>query len=62
MKVGDIVTRKYRNNVIVGVVIRLFEIKGIEGHDASLPMVELMTSGGLCIWKRRKLRVISESR
>ena len=62
MKVGDMVARKYHNNAIIGIVIRLFEIKGIEGHDASLPMAELMTSGGLCIWKRRKLRVISESR
>jgi len=62
VKVGDLVMRKHGDKAIRGVVVRLFDIKSLPGHSTSLPMVELMTSEGLCVWKRRKLQVISESR
>ena len=62
MKVGDMVTRKHGMKTMVGIVVRLFEIKGLPGHSVSLPMAELITTSGLHTWKRRKLQVISESR
>jgi hypothetical protein len=45
----------------VGIVIRIFEIDSLPEHLAVLPMVEFMTKDGLRTWKRRKLKVISES-
>ena len=46
----------------VGIVIRIFEIDSLPEHLAVLPMVEFITQDGLQIWKRRKLKVINESR
>jgi len=62
MKVGDMVMRKHGAKIMIGIVVRLFEIEGLKGHNTSLSMAELLTPHGLSTWKRRKLRVINESR
>ena len=61
MKVGDLVAKKYSSTLVLGVVIRLFSIDNRSMHKP-LPMVEIMTEDGVHIWKRRKVRAISESR
>jgi hypothetical protein len=54
--------RRRGSKKILGIIVRMFEIKNISMHKKPLPMAELMTDTGLHVWKRRKLQVISESR
>ena len=61
MKVGDLVVKKRDPTKILGMVVRLFSIVNRSMHKP-LPMVEIMTNDGVHIWKRRKVRVTSESR
>ena len=60
MKVGDLVVKKRDPRKILGIVVQLYEIKNRLMHKYPLPMAELMTADGMCVWKRRKLQVISE--
>ena len=62
MKPGDLVTNHRGYIPIVGIIVRLFEIDSLPEHVAVLPMVEFMNHDGFHTWKRRKLKVISESR
>jgi hypothetical protein len=62
VKVGDLVTKKCDSTKILGMVVRLYSIDNRAMHKESLPMVEIMTSDGVHTWKRRKVRVTSESR
>ena len=62
MKVGDLVARKRRPRKILGLIVRLYEICNRRMHRDPLPMAEVVTKGGLMRWKRRKIKVISESR
>jgi len=62
VRVGDLVMRRRGSKKILGIIVRMFEIKNISMHKKPLPMAELMTDTGLHVWKRRKLQVISESR
>ncbi len=62
MRVGDLVMRRRGSKKILGIVVRVFEIKNLSMHKKPLSMAELMTDTGLHVWKRRKLQVISESR
>jgi len=61
MKVGDLVVKKRDPTKILGMVVRLFSIDNRSMHKP-LPMVEIMTNDGVHIWKRRKVKVTSESR
>ena len=61
MKVGDLVVKKRDPTKILGIIIRLFSIDNRSIH-APLPMVEIMTSDGVHVWKRRKVKVASENR
>ena len=61
MKVGDLVVKKRDPTKILGIIIRLFSIDNRSIY-APLPMVEIMTSDGVYIWKRRKVEVASENR
>jgi len=46
---------------MTGVVIRVFEVSPLPGHDVEpLPMAEVATKDGPRYWKRRKLKVINE--
>jgi ribulose 1,5-bisphosphate synthetase/thiazole synthase len=62
VKVGDLVVKKRDPAKILGMVVRLFSIDNQSLHNDPLPMVEIMTNDGMHIWKRRKVRVASESR
>ena len=62
MKVGDLVARKRRPREILGFIVRLYEICNRRMHRDPLPMAEVVTKDGLMSWKRRKIKVISESR
>ena len=62
MKVGDLVVKKCDPTKILGMVVRLFSIDNQSMHNDPLPMVEIMTNDGVHIWKRRKVKVTSESR
>ena len=62
MRVGDLVMRRRGSKKILGIIVRMFEIKNISMHKKPLPMVELMTATGVHVWKRRKLQVFSEGR
>jgi len=62
VKPGDLVMSLPGYVPAVGIVVRVFEIDSLPEHLAVLPMVEFMTQDGLRTWKRRKLKVISESR
>ena len=61
MKVGDLVVRRGAGSPVLGIVVRIFNLKGLPaGPLASLPMVELLTREGLRTWKRRKVRMIED--
>jgi len=62
VKVGDLVARKRRPRKILGFIVRLYEICNRRMHCDALPMAQIMTKDGPMIWKRRKIKVISESR
>ena len=64
MKVGDLVVRKRQPRKILGIIMRLYEIPFPLSTSKALPlpMAEIMTEYGPRVWKRRKLKVINESR
>jgi hypothetical protein len=62
VKAGDLVVSKRSPEKILGVIMHLYEILNPPMHPEPLPMAQIMTRSGLMSWKRRKLKVINESR
>ncbi len=65
MKRGDLVASRRRTAdgpVMIGIVIRVFEVAPLPNHSRALPlpMVKIATKDGAQCWKRRKVKVINE--